>query len=94
MSPIPVSRPDHAAIIRVATSLSALALAIGAVLPAAGPASAAATVTLTVAKSGGQYATVQAAVNAVPSGSSTDYTISIGAGTTRRPSPSRRPSCT
>jgi pectin methylesterase-like acyl-CoA thioesterase len=79
MSPIPMSRPDHAAIIRLATFLSALAIA--AVLPAAGPASAAAAVTLTVAKSGGEYTSVQAAVNAVPSDSSTDYTISIGAGT-------------
>ncbi len=42
---------------------------------------AATAVTLTVAKSGGEYSTVQAAVNAVPDNSSTAYTVSIGAGT-------------
>lgn len=57
-----------------------LAVALAAALPlSAGPASAA--VTLTVAKSGAEYSTVQAAVNAVPNNSSTSYTISIGAGT-------------
>jgi len=40
-----------------------------------------ATVTLTVAKSGAQYTTVQAAVNAVPDNSSTTYVISIASGT-------------
>jgi len=38
-------------------------------------------VVLTVAKSGGQFTSVQAAVNAVPDNSSTAHTISIGAGT-------------
>jgi pectinesterase len=58
------------------------ALAAGAL--AAAPASAdtpAASVTLTVAKSGAEYSTVQAAVNAVPDNSSTSYTISIAKGT-------------
>ncbi len=45
----------------------------------AGPAQAA--VVITVATSGGQFTSVQAAVNAVPDNSSTAYTISIGAGT-------------
>jgi pectinesterase len=43
--------------------------------------SAQAAVVITVAKSGGQFASVQAAVNAVPDNSPTAYTISIGAGT-------------
>lgn len=38
-------------------------------------------VTLTVAKSGAQFTSVQAAVNAVPDNSPTPYTISIGPGT-------------
>jgi len=54
-------------------------LGTGVALSAAAPAHAA--VTLTVAKSGGQFSSVQAAVNAVPDNSSTAYTISIGAGT-------------
>jgi pectin methylesterase-like acyl-CoA thioesterase len=57
--------------------LCAIALPLSLV---AGPASAA-TVTLTVAKSGGEYTTVQAAVNAVPNNSATAYTIMIGSGT-------------
>ena len=40
-----------------------------------------ASVVLTVAKSGGQFTSVQAAVNAVPDNSATPYTISIGRGT-------------
>src|SRR5438270_8173683 len=55
------------------------ALAAAAAFWAAQPAHAA--VTITVAKSGGQYTSVQAAVNAVPDNSSTSYIISIGAGT-------------
>jgi pectin methylesterase-like acyl-CoA thioesterase len=47
----------------------------------AGGGAAHAAVVITVAKSGGQYTSVQAAVNAVPNNSSTAYTISIGAGT-------------
>jgi pectin methylesterase-like acyl-CoA thioesterase len=54
----------------------ALAAAAGVT---AGPAHAA--VLITVAKTGGQFTSVQAAVNAVPDNSSTAYTISIGAGT-------------
>jgi pectin methylesterase-like acyl-CoA thioesterase len=44
-------------------------------------ASPAAGVVLTVAKDGGQFTSVQAAVNAVPNNSATAYTISIAAGT-------------
>ncbi|HTJ67390.1 MAG TPA: pectinesterase family protein [Actinospica sp.] len=47
----------------------------------ASAATPAASVTLTVAKSGAEYTTVQAAVNAVPDDSSTSYTISIAKGT-------------
>ncbi|MFE9448455.1 pectinesterase family protein [Streptomyces sp. NPDC006739] len=47
----------------------------------AGTTSPLATVTLTVARSGAQYRTVQAAVNAVPDNSSTAYVISIAPGT-------------
>jgi pectin methylesterase-like acyl-CoA thioesterase len=64
---------------QVAALLGILALIVPAVSLAAGHASAA--VTLTVAKSGGEYTSVQAAVNAVPSNSSTPYTIQIGPGT-------------
>ena len=72
---------------RSLTALAAaavLALTGGTVAVGAVPASAdaaAASVTLTVAKSGAEYTTVQAAVDAVPDDSSTDYTISIAAGT-------------
>jgi pectin methylesterase-like acyl-CoA thioesterase len=69
-----LARPGH-----VAALLGVLALIVPAVSLAAGHASAA--VTLTVAKSGGEYTSVQAAVNAIPSNSSTSYTIQIGAGT-------------
>ncbi|WP_328459314.1 pectinesterase family protein [Streptomyces sp. NBC_00448] len=44
------------------------------------PTGPAAQVVITVAKSGGQYATVQAAVNAVPDNSETRYVISIAPG--------------
>ena len=71
----PPTRPGH-----VAALLGVLALIVPALSLAAGHASAA-TVTLTVAKSGGEYTSVQAAVNAVPSNSSTAYTIQIGPGT-------------
>ncbi len=64
----------------VAALLGVLALIVSALSLAAGHASAA-TVTLTVAKSGGEYTSVQAAVNAVPNNSSTSYTIQIGPGT-------------
>jgi pectin methylesterase-like acyl-CoA thioesterase len=64
---------------RAAALIAAIALAGPPLLARATPAAAA--VTLTVAKSGGQYSTVQAAVNAVPNNSATPYTISIGAGT-------------
>jgi pectinesterase len=55
--------------------------ALGALVTVSAAAPAHASVTLTVAKSGGQFSSVQAAVNAVPDYSSTAYTISIGAGT-------------
>jgi pectin methylesterase-like acyl-CoA thioesterase len=74
-SPPPPTRPGH-----VAALLGVLALIVPALSLAAGHASAA-TVTLTVAKSGGEYTSVQAAVNAVPNNSSTAYTIQIGPGT-------------
>lgn len=45
------------------------------------PAHAASGVTLTVAHSGAQFSSIQAAVNAVPDNSTTPYTISIAAGT-------------
>jgi pectinesterase len=62
----------------------ALAGALCTAGPAAGcpvPAAAASAVTLTVAHSGAQYSSIQAAVNAVPDNSATAYTISIAAGT-------------
>ncbi len=70
-----------AALLSTASLLSTAALTVPAGLLAAGPASAAPSVTLTVAKSGGEYPTVQAAVNAVPNNSATPYTITIGSGT-------------
>jgi pectin methylesterase-like acyl-CoA thioesterase len=57
----------------------AIALAVGVGAVTAGPAQAA--VVLTVAPSGAQFTSVQAAVNAVPNNSATAYTISIAAGT-------------
>jgi len=63
----------------LAATLAAAALAAAGAAVVAGPAHAA--VVITVAKSGGQFTSVQAAVNAVPNNSSTAYTISIGAGT-------------
>jgi pectin methylesterase-like acyl-CoA thioesterase len=72
--------PSPSALTRPATILSAIALLVSAFLAAA-PASAAATVTLTVAKSGAEYTSVQAAVNAVPDNSATPYTILVGPGT-------------
>ena len=60
---------------------SSLALLFSGVVMAPPAAHAATPVTLTVAKSGGQYTTVQAAVNAVPNGSATPYVISISPGT-------------
>ncbi|MBS2961484.1 hypothetical protein KGA66_00400 [Actinocrinis puniceicyclus] len=77
LGPTRAGRPRRA---RIALPLAA-ATVLGATasLSAAQPAHAA--VTITVAKSGGQYTSVQAAVNAVPDNSSTAYTISIGAGT-------------
>jgi pectin methylesterase-like acyl-CoA thioesterase len=68
---------------RKSALLSALAATLfgsaGGLVAGGGVAHAA--VVITVAKSGGQYTSVQAAVNAVPNNSSTAYTISIGAGT-------------
>lgn len=60
---------------------SAATAALGAAVSLSAAQPAHASVTLTVAKSGGQFTSVQAAVNAVPDNSSTAYTISIGAGT-------------
>jgi len=59
----------------------AAATALGGLVSVAAAQPAHAAVTITVAKSGGQYSSVQAAVNAVPNNSSTAYIISIGAGT-------------
>jgi pectinesterase len=61
--------------------LTGAALLLAAALPCAAPARAATGVTLTVASSGAEYTTIQAAVNAVPDNSGTYYTISIAAGT-------------
>ena len=74
------SAPSPSSLTRPATVLSAIALLVSAFLAAA-PASAATAVTLTVAKSGGEYTSVQAAVDAVPDNSATPYTILIGPGT-------------
>ena len=67
---------------RKSAILSALAVTLsvsGGHIVTGGVAHAA--VVITVAKSGGQYTSVQSAVNAVPDNSSTAYTIAIGAGT-------------
>src|ERR1017187_7810304 len=77
LAPSPSSLPRLARPGPVAALLGVLASALSL---AAGHASAA-TVTLTVAKGGGEYTSVQAAVNAVPNNSSTLYTIQIGSGT-------------
>lgn len=80
-----LSRPgppsaDAARRVRLALALAAtVTLGVAVMLSGARPARA--SVTLTVAKSGGQFSSVQAAVNAVPDNSSTAYIISIGAGT-------------
>jgi pectin methylesterase-like acyl-CoA thioesterase len=80
LAPSPSSLPRLARPGPVAALLGVLALIASALSLAAGHASAA-TVTLTVAKGGGEYTSVQAAVNAVPNNSSTLYTIQIGSGT-------------
>jgi pectinesterase len=64
---------------RTRALILALAAAATGGLASAAPARAA--VVITVAKSGGQYTSVQAAVNAIPDNSATAYTVSIGAGT-------------
>ena len=56
-------------------------MALVAGMASATAVTSAASVTLTVAKGGAEYTTVQAAVNAVPDDSSTSYTISIAKGT-------------
>ncbi len=70
---------------KTAAVLSAAALAAPALLAIAGPAAAAAAaaapITLTVAKTGAQHTSVQAAVDAVPDNSPDPYTILIGRGT-------------
>ena len=58
-----------------------VAVALATVAGAATAGTARAAVVFTVAASGAQFTSVQAAVNAVPDNSSTAYTISIGAGT-------------
>lgn len=61
-------------------ALTSLLCAAGlVVLPA--PAHAAGGTTLTVAHSGAQFSSIQSAIDAVPDGSATAYTISIAAGT-------------
>lgn len=52
-----------------------------ALSPGSASADSTAAVVLTVAKAGGEFTSVQAAVNAVPDNSSTPYTISVGPGT-------------
>ncbi|HET9172473.1 MAG TPA: pectinesterase family protein [Actinospica sp.] len=68
------------ALLLAAGTSAALAAGVVAAVPASAD-TAAASVTLTVAKSGAEYTTVQAAVNAVPDNSGTAYTISIAKGT-------------
>jgi pectin methylesterase-like acyl-CoA thioesterase/polygalacturonase len=65
----------------LAAALAATALAAGLLTALPGLAAAATGVTLTVAKSGAEYSSVQAAVNAVPENSTVPYTILIGPGT-------------
>ncbi len=62
-------------------ALAVAALAASLLNASAGPAAAATGVTLTVAKSGAEYTSVQAAVNAVPENPTVPYTILIGPGT-------------
>jgi pectin methylesterase-like acyl-CoA thioesterase len=76
---LPLPRPLLPLASDVAAVLTVTALIVAALLIGSGAAAAA--VTLTVAKNGGEYTTVQAAVNAVPNNSSTAYTILIGPGT-------------
>lgn len=64
-----------------ASICAATAFALSPGSAAADSTSAASATILTVAKSGAQFTSVQAAVNAVPDNSSTPYTIEIGAGT-------------
>lgn len=73
--------PPRTARARARALAPALAAALGLLASPLLAAPARAAVVITVAKSGGQYTSVQAAVNAVPDNSSTAYTISIGAGT-------------
>lgn len=73
---------DAMRLARTAAALGAAALTLTCpALPALAAARPAATVTLTVAHSGAQYTSIQAAVNAVPGNSSTPYVISVAAGT-------------
>jgi pectin methylesterase-like acyl-CoA thioesterase/polygalacturonase len=62
-------------------ALGAAALAAGLLTALPGLAAAATGVTLTVAQSGAEYTSVQAAVNAVPENPTVPYTILIGPGT-------------
>ena len=64
---------------RVAASFGAIVLAVTVL--SGGTAAADTSVTLTVATSGGEYTSVQAAVDAVPDSSPTPYTILIEPGT-------------
>lgn len=65
----------------LAAALGAMALAAGLLTAFPGLAAAATGVTLTVASSGAEYTSVQAAVNAVPANPTVPYTILIGPGT-------------
>ncbi|HEY9241449.1 MAG TPA: hypothetical protein VIP48_05675 [Streptosporangiaceae bacterium] len=65
----------------LATALGAMALAAGLLTAFPGLAAAVTGVTLTVARSGAEYTSVQAAVNAVPVNPTVPYTILIGPGT-------------
>lgn len=75
--------PVHARPLRrgLAAAFGAAALAAGLLTAPGGLAAAATGVTLTVGKSGAEYTSVQAAVDAVPENSTVPYTILIGPGT-------------
>ncbi|MEY9849395.1 pectin methylesterase-like acyl-CoA thioesterase [Streptacidiphilus sp. BW17] len=75
--------PHRAGLVLGARLLAVATVAAAGTAGAVGPAAAraAAPITLTVAKTGAQYTSVQAAVNAVPDNSPTPYVISIAKGT-------------
>jgi polygalacturonase len=76
-----VTRTHSRKLQRGLAALAGAALSTGLLTALPGLAAAATGVTLTVAKSGAEYTSVQAAVNAVPENSTVPYTILIGPGT-------------